>query len=125
MSALKDAWLGLMTELRVALADTDIRLAEDLGGSVEGGQAVVGPPTALFEGMCGPDQPTGFSYTVYLTAEVTERAVEQLLDRLPALLEAISELGRETTVESPVIPGAFPTGTSELPSYQITAETTL
>lgn len=125
MSTLSDRWLALVAELGAALMTTDVKLVVDLGASVEGGQAVVGPPTFLFEGMCGPDEPTGISYSVFLCEAVGERAVERLLERLPSVLVALGEVGEETTVQSPVAPGAFPTGGSDLPCYVITAETTL
>lgn len=124
MSGLSDAWVALVADLTEQLSATSIKLADDMGASIEGGQAVLGPPTFLFEGMCDGDAPTGISYTVFLTEAVGERAIERLLARLPELIEALVLMNLDTVIEAPIVPGAFPTGSSELPSYAINAETT-
>lgn len=124
MSALSDAYNALQAELAVELADTKLRVEPDLSASVSAGDVVFGPPGFLWEGQCNPDEPTSITYSVYLIEDVGERAVERLLDRLPDLLVAVGKLGDESTVTA-CTPGAFPSGTSDLPCYQINIETTL
>jgi hypothetical protein len=124
MSALSDAYNALQAELATLLGSTKLRVESDLSAAVSAGDVVFGPPGFLWEGQCNPDEPTSITYSVYLVENVGERAVERLLDNLPALLVAVGDLGDETTVTA-CTPGAFPSGTSDLPCYQINAETTL
>jgi len=120
------AWQGLQSELGAALKSGGrLRLQTDLAAPASAGDVLIGPPTPLFEGMCSPDDdPTGFTYTVFVVEGLVERAVERLLDLLPGLLTALADLGGETSVENPQ-PTAFPSGTNDLPAYSIAVETTL
>lgn len=118
-------WEALQNELRAALKDTgSLRLQTDLASPASAGDVMVGPPSPLYEGMCSPNEPTGFSYTVYVVEALGARAVERLLGHLPGLLTALGGLGSETEVEPPV-PTVFPSGTNDMPAYSIAVETTL
>lgn len=116
---------ALQDELATALkADGRMRLQRDLAANASPGDVLIGPPSPLFEGMCDADSPTGFTYTVYLVEALGERAVEGLLDKLPALMAAVGGLGADTSIEPPA-PTVFPSGTNDMPAYSIAAETTL
>ena len=118
-------WQALQVELAAALKATGtLRLQTDLSAAAGPGDVMLGPPTPRYEGLCSPNEPTGFAYTVYVVESLGERAVERLLGHLPAVLLAVGELGDETAVEDPV-PTVFPSGTNDMPAYSIAAETTL
>lgn len=121
MSALSTPYLAFVSALREALEDSPLRVLDDLGASVERSNVVVGPPTLTWSGQCGT-LPDTMQLQVYLVEDVSERATERLLEQLPALLAALDTPDVSVTG---CIPAAFPSGTSDLPAYQITAETTL
>lgn len=125
MSALSEAFAALQAELSEALDAGPLRVESDTSASVASGYVVFGPPSFLWEGMCDPAQPSSITYSLYLIEDIGPRAVDRLLERLPDLLAAVGQLGDETIVTG-CTPGAFPaTGTSDLPCYQINAETSL
>jgi len=124
VSVLSEAYLALQTELAELLDDTPMRVESDLAKTLGRRDVVIGPPAFTWEGMCFLEQPTSMTYTVYVIEDLGERAVERLLELLPALLEAVGKLHGETTVTA-CAPGVYPSGTTDLPCYQITAETTL
>lgn len=119
------AYRGLISDLRgyLVAAGAPLRVIEDVAAPVDSGDVVIGPPTWIWDGMCDPDQPDSATFEVYLVESLGERAVENLLTNLPALLSAVAKLGDESIVTD-CRPAAFPSGTSDLPAYQITVETT-
>jgi hypothetical protein len=125
VTGLQGRYRALLDELRQAIRDlgAPLRVVDDPAARVGSRDVVIGPPTFLFEGMCSPDSPTGATYDVFLIEALGERAVDRLLANLPALLAAVGSLSEDTTV-SGCAPGAFPSGTSDLPCYRISAETT-
>lgn len=124
-TGLVGAYRAIVTDLGDALRalGAPLRVVDDLAANVDRGAVVVGPPTFLWEGLCSPDEPTGATFEIYLVEDLGERAVDRLLVNLPALLVAVGQIGNETSVTG-CVPGAFPSGTSDLPCYQVTAETT-
>lgn len=115
----------LVAELVAALRDAGapLRVVTDLADPVGRRDVVLGPPTFLWEGFCSPTQPSGCNIDVYLIENLEKRAVDRLLENLPTLLTAVAQLGEESIVLG-CAPGAFPSGTTDLPCYQITAEIT-
>ena len=125
MSVLSNAYGDLLAELKAALADSELRVADDISAAVDASTVVLGPPTFRWEGMCDPGKPTSMLYDVYLVERADERAVERLLDLLPDLIDAVLDLGHDTVIEGDATPAAFPNGSTELPAYRFSAETTL
>lgn len=118
---LLERYTEIVDALGEALQPTQLRVIRDLAAAVDRHDVVVGPPTFLFETLCSPFEPSSVTYTVYLIEAADPRAVERLLDVLPDLLEAVDSLGTVRECR----PGAYPAGSSDLPCYMITAETTL
>jgi hypothetical protein len=124
-TGLVGVYRALVAELIAALRDAGapLRVVTDLADPVGRRDVVLGPPTFLWEGFCSPTQPSGCNIDVYLIENLEKRAVDRLLENLPTLLTAVAQLGEESIVLG-CVPGAFPSGTTDLPCYQITAEIT-
>lgn len=118
----REAYDKVRTDLKDALRESKMRVRE-LGEQVESGSVVVGPPSFVWQGQCTPDEPTGMTFSVWLVETLGDRAIERLLDNLPALTVALQD-GPDALV-SDAVPTSYPADTSDLPAYQLTAEMTL
>lgn len=122
MGLLTDAYDEFVDGLRTALEDSSLRVVDDPAANVDRGNVVVGPPAYSWSAQCGGTLPDTMTLSIYLVEAVGERAIGNLLDRLPELLAALDTPDIAVTA---CAPAAFPAGASDLPAYLITAETTL
>jgi hypothetical protein len=114
---------GLRTALHKPTGPGHLRVLDGPADRAERGSVIVGPPVFAWEGMCDPDEPTSMTVTVYLIEQLGERAIEQLLTRLPELLVALAGVHDATITAAD--PGSYPTSGADLPCYRLTAEMTL
>jgi hypothetical protein len=109
----------LLASLKAALSDSRLRVESDPSATVGRRSVVVGPPAFIWSGaMCDPNEPDALTFEVYLIESLGERAIERLHAELPALIAAVQ--GIEGCLITACVPGAFPSGSSDLPCYQIT-----
>lgn len=123
-SAIPTAYRELVAGLKVALRPAGLRVRDDVSDTVGRGDVVIGPPSFQWDGLCDPDEPDSITFELYLIERVGERAIDNLLAKLPALIRAVQAY-RDATITGPVVPGSFPAGASDLPCYQLTVEMTL
>lgn len=117
------AYAGIVDGLRDALKPAGVlRVLDGPGERADPGSVIVGPPAFIWEGMCGGG-PSSATVIVYLIERVGERAIERLLENLPALVAAIEEINDATVTGA--APASYPSGSAELPAYQVTAEISL
>ncbi len=119
-SVIPGSYRAIVLGMREALAGTVLRVVDSPADQV----VVIGPPTFTWEGLCDVDEPTSLTFPVYLIEALHERAIERLLANLPTLIRALQRI-QDATIVQPATPGAFPSGTSDLPCYQLTVEMTL
>jgi hypothetical protein len=118
MPGLPELYPGLIAALKEALTGSRLRVESDPSAQVGRRSVVVGPPAFLWSGaMCTPNDPDATTFEVYLIEALDEQAISRLHAELPALLEAIGSI--EGCLITACVPGAFPSGSSDLPCYQI------
>jgi hypothetical protein len=123
-SSIPGMYTEIVAGLKAALRPYGLRVALGMAEPVGSRDVVVGPPTFTWEGLCDPDEPDSVTFSVFLIEAFHERATERLLSNLPALIRGVQGY-RDATITAPAVPGAFPSGSSDLPCYQLTVEMTL
>lgn len=121
-----EAYEQARTDLKARLAEAEskVRVARGMAGEGEPPFVVIGPPSFLWEGQCEPDEPTSMTLSLYLVERVDpDRAVERLLALLPEVIAALQDVNDATV--SDAVPTVYPSGATDLPAYQLTAEMTL
>ena len=110
-------------QLRAAVRTVEgVRVYEDPSATVRPPAAVVGPPRLQWEAGClGP---TSATFIVIIMVALDKRAVEQLLDLVPKVADAIDEQVIDAAVIS-ADPAIFNAGGTDLPSYELTVEVSL
>lgn len=113
----------IRSELKAALADTPLRLAEGVPfRDVEPRTVVAGPPAFSWRGLCAPDDVDLAEFQVWLIDRADERAIESLLESLPSLIAAVQSIGDDCTIVDGPRPTAYPVGSTDLPAYVMTVE---
>ena len=105
--------------LKAALATVDGLRVYELGTPVDPPGGVVGPPRLTWEVYC--DEPTSAQFVVYLVSAMNERALDKLLELLPAVTLALMAVPNAVVVEA--TPGEYPAG--DLPCYAINVDVVL
>lgn len=118
MSAVADMSAALAAALGTVAG---LSVYTDPGVSADPPAVLIGPPSLTWDGYVSA--PTDARYELILMVAADERANERLWDLLPQVAAAVD------TVQDAVVrsaePGAWTTGTTELPCYRITVETSL
>jgi hypothetical protein len=80
---------------------------------------VLGPPRLTWENAAS-HEPTGALFIVYAVVAADERAVERLWDLVTRASEAIDDRTNGVVIQAD--PGVFPSGTTNLPCYELQVE---
>lgn len=118
MSAVGDAAASLLAAVKTV---PNTRQYRDPGAAVDPPGIVLGPPALAWEGMCSG--PTSATFLVYVVVAADERYLEQLWELVPLVADALDSVPDATVTGA--VPGAYQSGGSELPCYEITVEVSL
>ncbi len=80
---------------------------------------VLGPPRLTWEGAAN-HEPTGALFIVYLVVAADEQAVERLWELVTEASSAIDDRTNGAVIQAD--PGVFPSGTAQLPCYELQVE---
>jgi len=118
MNAVSDMAASLLEALRGV---DGLRVSMDTGGTVSPPEAVLHPPTLVWDAFVST--PTTATFTASLVVAADDRAMERLWDRLPAVTEAVDTVPDAVVVRA--TPGTFTSGGAQLPAYLLTIEVSL
>lgn len=99
----------------------DVDVTADLGANLDPPAVILGPPDLAFEAMSST--PTVAAFPVWVVAGADEDAMPRLWALLPAVAAAVDDL--DFAAVTVAIPGAYNSGGSDLPAYELTVEAAL
>lgn len=110
-------------ELKAALATVNGAVATtDPGGTLAALPAlVIGPPRLVWQTGCV--EPTEARYLVWVVVDADERAIERLWDLVVEAGHAIDAYSDAVVIQAD--PAVFPSGTAQLPAYELQVEVPL
>lgn len=100
-----------------------IRVYTDPGARVDPPGVVIGPPTLHWEGPCLA--PTRATFRISVVVKANDRAMQTLWGLVPAVGAALDNINTPSVAVIRAEPGVYPSGGTDLPAYQITAEVEL
>lgn len=110
-------------EIRAALALAKVRVYEDLSAELVPPAALIFAPRLTFG--AGGYEPVEATYPLMLVVADDAKSIVRLMRLLPAVAEAIHENVNNAVVRDDAEPGAFNSGGTLLPCYQITVDAAL
>ncbi len=120
--------MSLTSDAAESLAKA-LNTVPDLSTTTDPGDALSSPPAAVLGAPrltweTGCLEPTGAQFPVFLVVDANEFAVERLWQLVEDVAKAVDQHMADAVVLS-ADPGTFPTGTSQLPMYELTIEVSL
>jgi hypothetical protein len=111
------------TALEGALATVPgLRVYTDPAAVVDPPAAVIGPPQLTWEAYSS--DPTSARFVVFVVVAQDERSMPRLWELVPQVVATVETLV-DAVIRSPVNPGAWTSGGTALPCYQIPIEVSL
>lgn len=110
-------------EIKTALKLAGVRAYEDASAELVPPASMIFAPTLRFGGQ--GYEPIEATYPILLVVADDERSVQRLMRLLPTAVEAIHENVDNAVVRDDAEPGAFNSGGTLLPCYQIVVDAAL